>query len=242
MVAGQEMTGHDCFPEGSDSALAQRERDNGKTPDGGFLHRRSGSPGRSAVPLALPCAAAPRDLKGETRMGLARLLRGSRDRGEMSELREEIGRLKHENMMLRLDRQRPTALGQVAEHLQALAAAQSHPASSADRTALDERVPDGTVPDGATRNSSEEVDEAHHVLAQAQALRSALLDVLQTLRVSAAQLERQLVTGRSSSEVDRRVLTGRRATDVARADLDAELADLGEAFEQPSVVPTQRRS
>ncbi|MFP5347590.1 MAG: hypothetical protein ACLGIA_11260 [Actinomycetes bacterium] len=82
------------------------------------------------------------------------------------------------------------------------------------------------------------------MLVHARVLRAGLLDVLQSLQVAAAQLERQLVTGVPSSEVDRRVLAGRRSTDGrpdGLDDLDEELADLDEAFERSSALPTQRR-
>jgi hypothetical protein len=50
-------------------------------------------------------------------------------------------------------------------------------------------------------------DEAVHVLAEAEALRSSLIGVLRDLQTAGAQLQRQLETDMPSAEIDRRVIS-----------------------------------
>ncbi|PPK92477.1 hypothetical protein CLV92_11478 [Kineococcus xinjiangensis] len=108
-----------------------------------------------------------------------------------ADLRHEIERLTQENMRLRLERQRPHSLSSITEQL---------------RAAVEE-------PAGAT-DALEARDEAHHVLAQAEVTRRAVLDVLDSLVVAASQMQRQLAQDVPLAEIDRRVTerrTGRGA-------------------------------
>ena len=97
-------------------------------------------------------------------------------------LRQEVERLTQENMRLRLEQQRPRNLSSVTEQLRAAVA---QPAGETDP--LEAR------------------DEAHHVLAQAEVTRRAILDVLDNLVVAAGQMQRQLLQDIPLSEIDRRV-------------------------------------
>lgn len=106
---------------------------------------------------------------------------------EVDALQQEIDRLSQENMRLRLERQRPLSVGKIADDIRELTSA------SAQAEAL-----------------AETHDDAQHVMAQAKAIRYAVLDLVQNLQIAAAQLERQLVTETSLMEVDRRVVSSRR--------------------------------
>lgn len=107
---------------------------------------------------------------------------------ESDVLQQEIDRLSQENMRLRLERQRPLSVGKIADDIRELTS------ESAQAEAY-----------------AEAQDDAQQVLAQAKAIRYAVLDLVQNLQVAAAQLERQLVTETSLMEVDRRVLSSRRS-------------------------------
>lgn len=96
-------------------------------------------------------------------------------------------------MRLRLARQQPHSISSITEGLAEL---------------LD------TPP--ATLEALEAQDEAHHVLAQAESMRRALLDVLDGLSVASAQMRRQLTEGLPLAEIDRRVTDRRRQPSTQR--------------------------
>jgi hypothetical protein len=143
--------------------------------------------------------------------GIVATWRRGRGADEASALREQLDRLTAENMRLRLEQQRPLSLGAVSAQLAATADALAN-GSGAGETPV--ATPAGTATgagEGAGRDAAAALDEAQHQLARASTLRATVLDVVQSLQVAAAQLERQLVADVPLTEVDRRVRPRRRA-------------------------------
>jgi hypothetical protein len=103
---------------------------------------------------------------------------------EVAVLRRELDTYQQENMRLRLERQRPLSLGKVAAEMRELNSAAA---------------------DLETLTSSDALDEAYHVLAQAETVRRSVLDAADGLSVAAIQLRRQLTADVPLSEIDRRI-------------------------------------
>ncbi|MEZ0164199.1 hypothetical protein AB2L27_05390 [Kineococcus sp. LSe6-4] len=125
--------------------------------------------------------------------------RGGAAGGDTAELHREVERLTRENMRLRLERQRPHSLSQVAEQLRVIS----------------EQSPE-------TLEALEAQDEAHHVRAQTESMRRALVDALDALTVAVAQTRRQLAVDLPLTEIDRRVVERRRSRGAHVADSDAD--------------------
>lgn len=144
-----------------------------------------------------------------------RLRRHRRANDEVAVLRRELDKYQQENMRLRLERQRPLSLGKVASEMRKLHA---------------------ETADLESHSSSDTVDEAYHVLAQAETLRRSVIDAVDGLSVAATQLRRQLTAGVPLSEIDRRS-TERRS--VPRAESNGEPRSIDAFAGQPDVTPSE---
>jgi hypothetical protein len=126
---------------------------------------------------------------------------GARTDQHTAELRAELVLLRDENMRLRLERQRLLGAAASAERVRELV--------------------------GAVTSTADEADDAWQALADAQALRTALLRVVSEMQHALRTAHEQLTAGTPPTELDRRV-GGRRRDDALAVSKAEQAPDAGD--------------
>lgn len=123
----------------------------------------------------------------------------------VEDLQAELERLRDENMRLRLDRQRMLGAASSADRVRELA--------------------------DAMRSAADSTDDTWQVLADSEALRDELIDVVAEVRRAMSAAEERLLSGTPATELDRRSRDRRRTEDDNGRDHAAATNDASDARE-----------